>query len=97
MSDHTTQREPLLSGADMVEMYYANSKYGGVGASVDALNAVRDFYEAKITSWELRVVEEVELVYKEEHPTEWWCSICDWRGVPSHYAFCPGCGNKIKR
>lgn len=45
----------------------------------------------------LRVVEEVELIQPESLVPMWFCSHCDWRNAPSHYTFCPGCGNKIKR
>lgn len=70
---------------------------------------VRDYYESLIDSGKLRVVEEVELVRVEPgrqfyHPP-WYCGACDYR--ITYYdedgqeaprpAFCPGCGNKIKR
>jgi rRNA maturation endonuclease Nob1 len=53
---------------------------------------VRNFYESKITSGELRVVEEV--TYEDQ------CSACGndlLEVAPSAGWFCPGCGNKIKR
>jgi len=68
-----------------------NSEDGYKRGAEDALQAV----QAKITSGELVVVKMAALVYKEDHPSDWWCSECDWRSTPSHYAFCPGCGAKI--
>jgi hypothetical protein len=69
-------------------------------------NAVRDFYEQLITDRKLRVVEEVELVLhydpcKEETspnrtPSLVTCSGCHTPMYYLPYAYCPGCGNKIK-
>jgi Pyruvate/2-oxoacid:ferredoxin oxidoreductase delta subunit len=70
-------------------------------AAKNAACIVRDIYEAKITSGELRVVEEVAL------DANFYCSGCgQWCGEDNEmtgktedagFDWCPGCGNKIKR
>ena len=56
---------------------------------------VRDFYEAKIASGELRVCKPVKAVFSEEDGREEVCNGCSFWPVPKTSNFCPGCGNPI--
>lgn len=58
---------------------------------------VRRFYEDLITDGKLREAMMVVVVQPDPLVPMWSCSLCDWRNAPSHYTYCPGCGNKIKR
>jgi hypothetical protein len=108
-TNEQTTREPLLSDAAIEQEvnpedpnnYSTREYYESIGCKW-----VRDFYEAKITSGELRVVEEVENYYTEPIKSErFGCPKCDsvWerKSVWSKNAkirvmnYCPGCGNKI--
>jgi rubrerythrin len=103
-----TTREPLLSDAAIEQEVnpedpnnLANHEYyETIGAKW-----VRDFYEAKITSGELRVVENVKVV-RYGHKTEFTngepfdsCSGCEYPIAADSFKYpnnyCPGCGAKI--
>lgn len=59
---------------------------------------VRRFYENLITDGKLRVVEEVESVPTIQGVTmSAKCSGCGLKPLMFNFAYCPGCGNKIKR
>jgi hypothetical protein len=94
-----TKREPLLSAKDAEELarqsypetYTVNSP-PDFGCWVDGLNAAMHFYEAKITSGELRVMN--TCTYDRSG-----CTTC--HNVDDHgqqwlgWNYCPGCGAKI--
>jgi hypothetical protein len=90
-------REPLLSDAAIEQEvnpedpnnYSTREYYEAIGCKW-----VRDFYEAKITSGELRVVK--TCIYDRSYCTT--CGNCDdygqqWPG----WNYCPGCGSKITK
>jgi len=82
-----TERAPMLSDDEFTDVI------GDAGSQSGLL--VRDWYEAKITSGELRAVKKATLIQPDELVPLWFCSECDWRNTPSHYAHCPGCGAQI--
>lgn len=90
----TTPRPPLLSDEELQTM----SGHGEMTSWEKYVGeAVRDFYEHLITDGKLREAMMVVVVQPDPLVPMWSCSLCDWRNAPSHYTYCPGCGNKIKR
>jgi hypothetical protein len=92
MSD---QRKPLF---DDVSLKSQRDKFGNPYPASG--EQVRDFYEAKITIGELRVVNQVEIRSDNTcSGCEGWLSIEDDHGqdVEVGFEFCPHCGEKIKR
>lgn len=87
MIEVVVEREPLMSDEEMRKMGAGNEAYAW-----DCAECVRDFYEAKITSGELRVVKEVRW---RKRPIG--CEECGhpWSMLLSMSKYCPGCGNKI--
>ena len=92
-------REPLLSDAAIEQEvnpedpnnYSTREYYETIGCKW-----VRDFYEAKITSGELRVVEEVKVTRERiEAYGDWVICKCGGMADAECANFCPGCGNKI--
>lgn len=97
--DKPTERAPMLSDEEFTDVI------GDAGSQSGLL--VRDFYEAKITSGELRVVKKAT----NEHETNgikvrtFYCSNCHTHtervfkyappGGPRTVKFCPGCGAQI--
>jgi hypothetical protein len=93
-----TKREPLLSDAAIEQEvnpedpnnYSTREYYESIGCKW-----VRDFYEAKITSGELRVVEEVEEdIYTHIFNCAGMHAI---GGTLDTMNYCPGCGAKITK
>lgn len=95
-----TERAPLLSDDEFTDVI------GHAGSQSGIL--VRDWYEAKINSGELRVVGKVNVTeseyLEERYQPELQCSSCKayWMSPydddGKHEAnFCPGCGAKIAR
>lgn len=83
--DKPTERAPLLSDKDI---YWKYDRYGRMVA-----NNVRDFYEAKITSGELRVVKKANGF--RPHPCAGLsCEHCH-ESLKLYPNFCPGCGTQI--
>ncbi len=101
MSD---ERKPLLSDVDLAYIAYDGKPEAGSVMPVEkAVTIVRDYYESLISEGKLRVVEEVELVWRvnERNIGCHYCSFCD-RPHPMTIGlkegnYCPGCGNKIKQ
>ena len=93
--DNPTGRAPLLSdNAIWVSRDNDDWRAGG--------RAIRDWYEAKITSGELRVVKKA--TYTVNYETYKCCSACEFRSNPiewgpltgnDEWKFCPGCGAQI--
>lgn len=79
------ERKPLLSNADLVH------------SPLNTPEGVRAFYEDKITSGELRVLDQVERIETKESEFGFLdrCSKCEAVLSPMDN-FCPGCGNPIK-
>lgn len=90
----TTERAPMLSDE---EMDATLDYYDGETEFVYSRREIRDFYESKITSGELRVVKTIPRSEAKDHVLE--CH--DDMGTAmdtgfAHYIlFCPGCGAKI--
>ena len=90
-----TERAPLLSDDDLLSMI--PTRLDAVqpkpnGMSMQGCKAVRDFYESKITSGELRVVKTT----RNSHENGWGCEQCDrFLGSEVDYNLCPGCGAQI--
>ena len=82
----------ILSDTDISEMMSNASNYT---ASFVAGRRVRDHYKRLITEGKLRVVEEVE--NDSSYPLDFRCSGCSKWAKVVDIAYCPGCGNKIKR
>lgn len=77
----TEEQRALLFSDDEIHKHFGHESDGAI--------ALRDFYEAKITSGELRVVKTVTSC-----PDIGSCTGCGWDGAwPG--PFCPGCGAKI--
>ena len=96
VEDKPTERAPMLSDeAIAVRLLYGPLVRDTSEAWTIGSRQVRDFYEAKITSGELRAVKKATLIQPDELVPLWFCSECDWRNTPSHYAHCPGCGAQI--
>ena len=98
-----TERAPLLSDDDLLSMI--PTRFDAVqpkpnGMSMQGCKAVRDFYEAKITSGELRVVKAAEIAWwsvdkQGVHHGRCGCGhMIDWNPILS-WNFCPGCGAQI--
>ena len=88
--------EQLLSDTAITELYYIHGDLGNGGTSEDALIAVRDFYEAKITSGELMVVKTTSNI--GDRPPYFHCRECGseaLNGDEDVWNFCPNCGSKI--
>jgi hypothetical protein len=49
----SNERKPLLSDTEVITIYRDHCDVGGPGTTVEALYALRDFYESKIASGEL--------------------------------------------
>ena len=84
------QREPLLSDDQITDMSSTAYDYT---QSWLAMDKARAFYEAKITSGELRVVKKVKEVWAGNGHYK-GCSDCGFH-FPMKANFCPGCGAKI--
>ena len=81
------QRAPMLSDE---RMDWIDERFWGHAAWV------RDFYEAKIASGELRVVNKVRGETKGNSEGSWLhCSGCNEVWSTNAYRHCPGCGAKI--
>lgn len=77
-----TARAPMLSDEDIRESMLSNAKW------------VRDFYEAKITSGELRAYKNLGTRLTKEGTL---CNECGrWINV-AYDRFCPGCGAQIAK
>lgn len=91
--DKITEHKPLLTKADYESMQASVSTLADVNWSF-GVKMCMDFYEAKIASGELRVV---ETTVPYEEGIGWSCQ-CGyfWGGsAPSAGMFCPGCGAKV--
>jgi hypothetical protein len=102
------ERQPLLSDDDLWSDQFGRMSMNadGSGSWEQCASMVRDFYEAKITSGELRVVKGAALVRAAggaHYTAPAHCSLC---GIRTEYYdedeqsspipnFCPGCGAKI--
>ena len=82
------ERKPLVSD-EILAMHIQRAE-----TDTDLCERIRDEYESLITSGKLRVVEEVEWDRKKPG-----CAKCGhpWSVLLTISAYCPGCGNKIKR
>lgn len=101
----SNEREPLLNDE------FASERGRQYDDFTDALPAMtkeihflggllqgREFYENLIASGKLRVVEEVRGETNGTHEGKWLhCSGCNEVWSTNAYAYCPGCGNPIKR
>lgn len=87
----SNERKPLLSDKEMLE-YIDYEPYSMQKAAERAAVTVREYYEALITSGNLRVVKEVHAVQKLSGLLCSNCSIL-WHND----SYCRGCGNKIKQ
>ena len=68
------------------------------GPALYSARHVRDFYERLIDEGRLRVVEEVDSIPIILGVTmSAKCSGCGLRPLMFNFAYCPGCGNEIKR
>ena len=106
MSDTTEpKREPMLSDEQIEKLAFLTPPKENIYRFGSA--AIRDFYEAKITSGELRVVKTAKNDAADA-PVSFFCSDCGTgngtgggrtskTGFPyrTPFAFCPGCGAKI--
>ena len=93
------KRDPMLSDLQALEVAYPHVEYGGDCSfyGTDALFSIRDFYEAKITSGELRVVKTIPRSEARDHVLnchEDMASAMD-TGFANYILFCPGCGAQI--
>lgn len=88
------ERKPLLSVDEMIEVAWREDDNGNRVCWTNTMSpaAVRDFYEAKITSGELRTNEVFHPVLKSSGSH---CARCDaWLNV-AYERFCPQCGVRI--
>lgn len=93
------KREPLLSDSEKESLCdYVTGRDGWN----EGAKAVRDFYEAKITSGELRVVKTFKFnpYFKDTEARTLCgrfdiCPYCDHGMLHSTFNHCPGCGAKI--
>jgi hypothetical protein len=97
--DKPTERAPLLSDEEMNKGVWVKTPWEGGGGFAShfekdgktwTANDVRDFYEAKITSGELRVVKTTNTVFGGEFS----CQQCHGRLLKS-YVCCPYCTAQI--
>ena len=89
----TEKRAPLFK---LEDVKCAMKTQGRSCSDEDARKALH-FIDAKIASGELMVVKWVKVIQPDELVSMWFCSECNWRNAPFHYAFCPGCGNPIAK
>ena len=90
-----TERAPMLSDMAMASVrdtWCDNGQTHPLKRSMSPLE-VRDFYEAKITSEELRVVKKAKEVWAGNGHYK-GCSGCGFH-FPMKANFCPGCGAQI--
>lgn len=95
------KREPLLS-EDTMFGWFGKSHLQSDGertflgnfTMVQGAAKAREFYEAKITSGELRVVKKAHGTKLPPHDLMWGCEHCvrQWTAFDN---FCPGCGAQI--
>ena len=86
------QRAPLLSDDEFKELLGDDWIAAKGDRAESAGKKIRDFYESKITSGELRVVKTT----RNSHENGWGCDHCDrCLGSEVDYNFCPGCGAQI--
>lgn len=91
----STERKPLLSDEELHRIGLHDSPRGGNQlATYKRVEVVRAFYEAKITSGELRVVE-TAILSDLESTRRCACGYWGNRTVWGIWNFCPGCGAKI--
>ena len=95
------KRDPMLSDLQALEVACPHVEYGGYCSfyGTDALFSIRDFYEAKITSGELRVVKTCHHIRVELGAgVSTLCSSCkEDRYWDVHMKYCPGCGAEIAK
>jgi len=91
VEDKPAERAPMLSDDEFTDVI------GDAGSQSGLL--VRDWYEAKITSGELRAVKKATWILIGHGYA--YCSVCpywytmDMDGPPALHNFCPGCGAQI--
>lgn len=94
----STERKPLLSDEAAIKIALHHNTIGGkyiMPQSMVAI-AVRDWYEAKIASGELRVCTPVKAVYGDHGGImAWSCSGCGTSCDKDAFKCCPVCGNPI--
>ncbi len=101
----SNEREPLLPDSRMYlsiptdQVQFDGSIAPGVTKyPLMSAGLVRDYYENLITSGKLRAVEEVESISTIQGVTmSAKCSGCGLKPLMFNFAYCPGCGNPIKR
>ena len=87
-----TGRAPLLSDDEFKELLGDDWIAAKGDRAESAGKKIRDWYEAKITSGELRVVKTT----RNSHENGWGCEQCDrFLGSEVDYNLCPGCGAQI--
>ena len=93
------KRDPMLSDVQALEVAYPHVEYGGDCSfyGTDALFSIRDFYEAKITSGELRVVKKAKVDASIPGFIQCSCGVDVRTDEWQKWNFCPGCGAEIAK